>query len=193
MRHPHSSYAKPSELYGRDPAKFVRFQRETEEDFMEDENLRTKQVEAILADDIENWVRWGRKRDWMPSSFRCPLGFLYKSTDVHEASHKPAPCDGIEAVRFERVVISLPERHRQAFVMYHLERAAINGMVRIVKGYNEAARLMGMQKTRYYEILGQAHNMVLYRWRGDSALGAVLKMPVKPKTPSFGAMEAMAA
>lgn len=118
----------------------------------------TKEIEAILHYDLENWLRWGRKKDWMPVSFRCPLGFLYKTP---EGEARPPACDELEAVRFERIVVGLPQRHRQAFVMYHLERIAVNSRVKIIKGRDDRAALLGIQKSRYHELVQQASNMVL--------------------------------
>lgn len=129
------------------------------------DSIRTKEVVEILRHEIVNWLRWGRKRDWKPVGFRCPLGYLFKSTDTWAETRKASPCDDHEAAKFERVVVSLPERHRQAFTMYWLDKAAADGMVRIVTGRDEKARLLGLQKTHYHEIIGEAHNIVLREWR----------------------------
>jgi hypothetical protein len=158
---PERSRAVESYKYG-DPAKFVKFGSERGD--MED-SIRTKEVESILRHELENWLRWGRKRDWMPVSFKCPLGFLYKSTDVHEGSYRALPYDESEAVKLERIIVSLPQKHRQAFVMHHLDRAAVFGMVRIVRGRDEKARLLSVAKSRYHELVGQAHNIILREWQ----------------------------
>lgn len=129
------------------------------------ESIKTKDVVYMLRHEITNWMRWGRKRDWEPAGFRCPLGYLFKSSDRWVESRAPLPCDDIEAAKFERVVVSLPQKHRQAFVMYHLEQAAIEGMIRIATGRDEKARLLGVQKTRYHELVGQAHNIVMREWK----------------------------
>lgn len=128
-------------------------------------SLGTKEIESILHHEIDNWIRWGRKRDWMPVGFRCPLGFLYKSTDVHEVSYKSLPCDIGAAAKFERLVISLPERHREAFVMHQLDKAHMNGSVVILKGRFDKARLLGVQVRQYHNIVLQAHNIILREWK----------------------------
>lgn len=130
------------------------------------EDLRLKEVESVMRHELENWIRWGRKKDWLPASFRCPLGFLLKSTEVHDtAADKELPCDGLEAVKLEKIIVGLPQKHRQAFVMHQLDRAAVNGMVKIVRGRDDKARLLGLQKSRYHELLAQAFNMVWREWQ----------------------------
>ena len=135
---------------------------------MEPENLGTKQIEKILAGEISDWLRWGRGKDYLPVSFRCPLGFLYvpKRGDIAFRLEKPAPINLLAVVEFERNVCALPIRHRQAFVMYHLNRARIGDKIveRKRKSY-EMARLMGVQKRQFQYIVEQAHNMVFRRWK----------------------------
>lgn len=156
---PEKSGAQERRYYG-DPAKFVKFESEKRGGRM-DGLIGTKEVERMLRIDLENWLRWGKMRDWRPVSFRCPVGFMYKSSDVHDVSYKPLPAHEGHAAKFERIVIALPEKHRQAFVMYHLGRAAANGQIKIMKGYDDAARLLGFAKSKYYEVLQEAHNIVL--------------------------------
>lgn len=132
-----------------------------------DEYAKTKDIERILFRELDNWIRWGKKRDWLPVSFRCPLGFLYKSVDKdYEAPPErlPDPIDSLAAVKMERLVMGLPARHRTAFVMYQLGKAAVDGEIRIVKGRDDAARLIGVQKSQYHDIVRQAGNMVLRGW-----------------------------
>ncbi|HJV75358.1 MAG TPA: hypothetical protein VJ654_14120 [Noviherbaspirillum sp.] len=159
---PEKSRAQPRRYYG-DPANHIKF--ESEKGGLMQEALGTKEIESILKHEIDNWVRWGKKRDWMPVGFRCPLGFMYKSTDVHEASYKPLPCDEGNAARFERIVISLPERHRSAFVMHQLDKAHVQGWIVILRGRDDKARILGVQKSRYHELVSQAYNIVLREWK----------------------------
>jgi hypothetical protein len=135
---------------------------------MDEENLGIKQVEKILAREISDWLRWGRNKDYLPVSFRCPLGYLYKPMrgDLEANLRRQPPINLLEVVEFERLVIGLPDKHRQAFVMYHLGRAEINGRVEERKrtGY-EIARLLGVHRSRYYVLLTQAHNMIFRTWK----------------------------
>ena len=129
---------------------------------MVEETLRTKEVQSILKYEFENWIRWGKKNDWKPSSFKCPLGFMYKPSlgDVYEESYRPEPCDELEAVKLERIVISLPDKHKEAFVMYQLDKAAVNGFIVLVKGRDDKARALGVHKSKYHELVSEAHNMI---------------------------------
>lgn len=131
----------------------------------------TKEIEGILRHELDNWIRWGRRRDWKPVGFKVPLGYLYKSTDVHD-DDKPIRfvCDEIGAAGFERIVVSLPEKHRQAFVMHHLGRAHARGRIVILKGRDEGAKLLGVQVRQYHYLINQAHNMVLRRCQAQADL-----------------------
>ena len=147
------SHAAPATHYF-DPIRTIKFNRGAME--------KTKAIEQILYYEIQNWMRWGRIRNWMPVSFRCPLGFLFKSSDVHEGSQvRTASVDEIGAATFERIVVSLPEKHRQAFVMHHLEVAILRGKVISIRGRGQAQQILGLQKSRYHEIVNQAHAIVL--------------------------------
>lgn len=130
---------------------------------MELETLGTKQIEKILATEIGDWIRWGRNKDYLPVSFRCPLGFLYvpKRGDIAARLEKLPPINLLAVVEFERVVMGLPEKHRQAFVMHHLSRVKIgNKVVEKRRRFFEMAKLLGLQKSQFYDVLSQAHNMV---------------------------------
>ncbi len=135
---------------------------------MESENLGIKQIEKILAVEISDWLRWGRNKDYLPPSFRCPLGYLYvpKRGDLEANLYRRAPVNLLQVIEFEKMVIGLPVKHRQAFVMYHLDRAEINGKVieRKRSGY-ENAKLLGVHRSYYYVLLTQAHNMVFRNWK----------------------------
>jgi hypothetical protein len=150
------SYAKEQKFYGRqgDPANHIKFQGRG--------MLGTKEIEGLLRHELDNWMRWARRRDYLPASFRCPLGYLFKTTDVHD-DEKPIRfiINEIGAAEFERVIISLPERHRQAFIMYQLGKAHVAGKVKIMRGRDEGAKLLGVGHWQYHNLVRQAHSMVL--------------------------------
>ena len=129
------------------------------------ESIRTKDVVEILRHEISNWIRWGHKKDWKPAGFRCPLGILYKSTDYWMESHKPLRCDEVEAAQLEKVIVGLPQRHRMAFLLYHLDRAAENGMIKCASDRNRKAAALGVHIRQYHNIVAQAHCMVLREWK----------------------------
>jgi hypothetical protein len=134
-------------------------------DLADIENLVTKEIEARLAHELDNWIRWGRRRDWLPQGFRCPLGFLYKSPDVMGGlPHRPPPCDELAAQRMEQIVCALPPKMREAFVMYHLDKASRNGHVVIVRGRKRKAELLGVSLGHYHYLVRVAHRFVLDAW-----------------------------
>lgn len=135
----------------------------------ESENLGIREIEKILASEIGDWIRWGRNKDYLPVSFRCPLGFLYlpKRGDIETALYsKPKPINVLTVVEFERIVVRLPDKHRQAFVMYHLNRAKVRGRIVEKKrsGY-DMAKLLGVSKSKFYGLVSEAHNMVFRNWK----------------------------
>ena len=139
---------------------------------LENKPLGTKAVERILRHEIDNWLQWGRRRDYLPASFKCVLGRIR----IHERiplgddrynSHDfklEAPTES-SAANFERVVIGLPDRHMRAFVMYHMGKAVINGRVVKIKDRETAARVLGVRVRMAEYIVSAAHNMVFREWQ----------------------------
>jgi hypothetical protein len=135
---------------------------------MQEETLGIRQIEKILAREISDWIRWGRNRDYLPPSFRCPLGFIYLPMrgDLEVRLYKPVPVNLLQVVEFEKIVISLPEKHRQAFVMYHLDRALINGkVIERKRSGQDNAKLLHVHRSMYYVLLTQAHNLIFRKWK----------------------------
>lgn len=135
---------------------------------MNSEYLGIEQIEKILSVEIKDWIRWGRNKTYLPESFKCPLGFLYLPMrgDLEVTLYKPAPVNLLAVLEFEKLVVALPTKHRQAFVMHHLNRIEVNGkiVVRKCKGA-ESARLLGVHRSRYYAILTKAHNIIFQKWK----------------------------
>lgn len=135
---------------------------------MESENLGTKQIEKILSREISDWIRWGRNKDYLPPSFKCPLGFLYvpRGGDREVILSRPAPINLLAVVEFEKLVVSLPEKLRSAFVMYHLNRAKVNDkVIERKRTGREMGRLLGVQQSRFYQLVEKAHNLVFRNWQ----------------------------
>ena len=130
----------------------------------------TREIKTIIRDDLDNWLRWGYSRDWMPKSFGSILGQLYKprlgegASPEDEAPPPPKPrINELDAIKFERAVVTLPEDQRAAFVIYYLKKATKNGRMVEVKDQSNAASLLGVGRTKYHEIINIAHMNV---WRG---------------------------
>lgn len=156
------SYAQEKKNY-RDPSRFVQFQGKRSS--MEG----TKEIENILRHELDNWLRWARRRDYLPVSFRVPLGYLFKTTDApDEPRQVRVTVDEIGAAGFERIIVSLPERHRQAFIMHHLNKAHVAGKIRVMKGREDGAKLLGVQVRMYHYLVNQAHAMVLRKCKAVS-------------------------
>ena len=135
---------------------------------MESENLATKQIEKILSREISDWVRWGRNKDYLPPSFKCPLGFLYvpRGGDREVILSRPAPINLLAVIEFEQLVVGLPAKLRIAFVMWHLNRAKINDrVIERKRSAQEMGQLLGVQKRQFYTLVEQAHNLVFRTWK----------------------------
>ena len=129
----------------------------------------TKEVEKMLAIPLDNWIRYGRMKDWMPSGFKCALGMMVKIKERETDGPKdeiPMPIDEAMAVRFEVMVNNLPARHRQAFVMHQLGRFAEEHRIIRVRSREESARRMGVNMRQWHYLVNQACNMAMTRWRG---------------------------
>jgi len=137
-----------------------------------EENLRTKQIESIIKTELENWLVWGKKRDWLPVSFKCVLGTLYIRPRIpigderYDTTYTPPiiPTES-SAADFERIVIKLPERHKKAFVAHHLEKAVVDGKMIKLPQRDAKAKILGVGKSQYHDLVNQAHVMVLREWR----------------------------
>lgn len=135
---------------------------------IDSENLGIKQVEKILSREIGDWLRWGRNKDYLPVSFGSVLGRLYVPMrgDLETKLYKPAPINVLDVLEFEALVVALPVKQRQAFVMHHLNRAIVNGkVVEKKRGGAENAKLLGVHRSRYYVLLTQAHNLIFRKWQ----------------------------
>lgn len=126
-----------------------------------------KDIERLLGSELRNWLRWANSKDYLPKSFGSILGQLYVPMrgDLQARLYKPVPVDILGAVAFEAIVVTLPEKHRKAFVMYHLGRAVVKDRIVTKKrnGY-EIARILGVHRSRYYVLLREAHNMIFRRF-----------------------------
>ena len=134
----------------------------------ESENLGTRQIEKILSREISDWIRWGRNKDYLPPSFKCPLGFLYvpRGGDREVILSRPPPINLLAVVDFEQIIVGLPAKLRIAFVMYHLNRAKINDrIVERKRSAQEMGKILGVQKRQFYTMVEQAHNQVFRKWK----------------------------
>lgn len=135
---------------------------------LDDEDLGTKVIENLLASEIHNWLRWARQRNYLPASVKCVLGNLAVQTedDLAEAMKVESPLPPVEseAEAFEAVIVGLPERLRQAFILHHLDRGRVGSITVRVKGRNDKARVLGVGSRQYHYMVKQAHSLVLRRW-----------------------------
>jgi hypothetical protein len=140
---------------------------------VDEEAFTIRELEGLLSTELDNWLRYGRKKDWLPAGFKCPLGFAYKPVlgEVYSGASIMMPCNEEQALAFDRVICGLPKRHRQAFVMYHLDRAHVHGFILIVKGRAQKAQILGCSTRHYHRMVKESHEMVLSRWRAAQRMG----------------------
>lgn len=130
------------------------------------EDVGLKEAENILSTEILNWVRWARQRNYLPASIKCVLGTLYRPEIDDQASGdmKPLPPVEIDAEAFEKVLVSLPNKYRKAFVLHHLDKGVVGQITVRVKGRSAKAKVMGVGNRQYHYLLVKAHQLVLQRW-----------------------------
>lgn len=127
-------------------------------------DMRTRDLEHALGRLIDNWLAWGRGRDWKPAGYKCPLGVMYQSARVS------SPLLYIEAtaLQFEAAVVALPEKQRQAFILHHMERAPVSGQMRRIKeGRAGKARALGVQVRQFSYLVNAAHRALFAAFRPD--------------------------
>lgn len=119
------------------------------------EIMGIREFEKRLGNEMVNWLRWGRKRDWLPSAAGCLLGkrVVSKNRDVQTWQE---PVDTASAVYMENRIGSLPERPRQAFLLHYLGKAAIGGKMKRSRSRHDSARLLEVGLTQYQRLLGEA-------------------------------------
>jgi len=127
------------------------------------QNCSLVNIKNFLRKDIDNWIRWGKKKDYLPSSIKCVLGDLYKSTNVFDNDQdevvraRTFPVNSIEAERLESIVVSLSIKHRQAFVIYWLDKIAREGKVIYVHNRSDKWQAMKCSEAHYHRLVLAAH------------------------------------
>lgn len=127
----------------------------------DDEKINIKSFELEFLQIVENWVRWGRLRDWMPPSWGNILGARYlRKNRYPDIEDQKEPIDHQLAIRMERIVVALPKQYREVFVLHYVGRAVVNGRMRKSRNRSECAKVIGIGKTQYYDRLNKAVSIV---------------------------------
>lgn len=119
------------------------------------DSMGIREFEKRLGREVINWIRWGRKRDWLPPAAGCLLGkrVVSRNRDVQTWQE---PVNTESAVCMENRIGSLPERPRQAFLLHYLGKASIRGKMRRSRSRHDSAHLLEVGLTQYQRLLGEA-------------------------------------
>ena len=131
----------------------------------EAEKLRLKEFESVYLPIIDNWLRWGRLRDWLPPSWRNIIGLRYRPRNREEEHEEgKEPIDEQQAVKMERIVTNLPAQFRQAFVLHYVGRAPVRGKMKIARTRAAGAKVIGVQLRQYYNRVNKAAIIISRQW-----------------------------
>lgn len=129
------------------------------------DKIKLREFEDQFMTEIENWRRWGRKRDWLPPSWGTIIGKHYIPRNREsERNEITVPIDERSALKMERIVCQIPDLFKQAFVLHYVGRGAVNGKMKVARTKNDGARAMGLQRRQYYNRLNKAAVIITRQW-----------------------------
>lgn len=123
-----------------------------------------KEFEQRFGKQVFNWLRWGKRRDWLPGSHVCLLGKRMVS-GRRESGVRYEAVNTLEAARMEKLVSALPPRNRQAFLLYYVGKASIDGKMRQSRCRDDCASLMGIGVWQYHNLIRQANMILADGWQ----------------------------
>lgn len=135
------------------------------------QDLGLREIEDILYCELKNWADWARRKDYLPETYRCPLGQLYIREDDQgtEPVERRIPIDEAEAQQMEAIINALPVKQRRAFLLHHLQRAKVGEQIVIVRGRQRQAQVLGICLRQYHYLLLRGHQTVYAKWKAQEA------------------------
>jgi hypothetical protein len=114
---------------------------------------------------LENWIRWCRRRDWLPIGYVSQMGFMVKhgKQESVSATDVITPIFEESAHSFNGLIMHLPRRHMSVFLLNHLDKGVLGQMIVYKREANSKFALAGMTKTTFYQRAKEADNMIK-RW-----------------------------
>ena len=129
------------------------------------DKIKLREFEDQYGPEIHNWIRWGRKRDYLPPSWGTIIGKHYISRNREsERNEATLPVDERSALKMEKIVCKIPEIFRVAFVLHYVGRGAVKGKMRTARTKSDGARVMGIQRAQYYNRLNKAAVIIARQW-----------------------------
>lgn len=112
---------------------------------------------------LDNWMRWCRKRDWLPLGHISQVTLLMKNNQRMAIVSDTIRIDEPKALEFNRLVMLLPRRHMTVFLLNHLDKGIFGQRIVYTKHAGTKYQLAQMSRTTFYERAKEADNMVK-RW-----------------------------
>ena len=114
---------------------------------------------------LDNWIRWCRKRNWLPVGHVSQIALLIRQAkeESKTATDAPIPAYEIQAMEFNRLIMMLPKRHMDVFLLNHLDRGILGQRIVYTRDASVKYRLAGLSKTTFYERAKEADSMIK-RW-----------------------------
>jgi hypothetical protein len=112
---------------------------------------------------LDNWMRWCRKRDWLPLGHVSQIAILMKNNQRMAIASDTIDSHEEAALEFNRLVMLLPRRHMTVFLLNHLDKGIFGQHIVYTKHAGLKYKLAECSKTTFYERAKEADNMVK-RW-----------------------------
>jgi hypothetical protein len=112
---------------------------------------------------LDNWMRWCRKRNWLPLGHASQIAILMKNNQRMAIVTDTIAINELDALEFNRLVMLLPRRHMTVFLLNHLDKGICGQIIVYTKHASTKYKLAECSKTTFYERAKEADNMVK-RW-----------------------------
>lgn len=114
---------------------------------------------------IANWMLWCRGRSWLPKGHVSQIAILMQQAKQDERGSddpKPVIFEG-HALAFNRLVMMLPRRHFDVFLLNHLDKWRQVHRVTYTSDQNQKCKWAGLSRPTFYRRAAEADGMIK-RW-----------------------------
>lgn len=114
---------------------------------------------------LDNWMRWCRRRDWLPLGHVSQLGFMIKQAKEksESATDSAPPVYEIQALEFNRLIMRLPRHHMAIFLLQHLDKGISGYRIVYTNRASRKHQLAGVSSATFYRRVKEAEAMIT-RW-----------------------------
>jgi hypothetical protein len=116
---------------------------------------------------LDNWIRYCRKRDWLPLGHVSQIALLIKQAKQVSQTATDAPIPAYEdaALKFNDLVLRLPNRLRVVFLLNHLDKGVLGQRIVYTRHAHLKYRLANVSKATFHRHATEA-DAAIKRWIG---------------------------